>query len=127
MIIYNLFIFFSVKDISHLFYILLIFFGMLTIMTLRGLAFQYVWPNWPWWNMQYIPFSLGIVTYLISSFGRLFTNAEKYYSRNNNRLSKTIIYLNLAAGFISLFLSYRISILLTTGILVATILYMLPS
>lgn len=45
MIFYNLFIFFTVKDISYIYYILFIFFVGLTQADLKGYSFQFLWPT----------------------------------------------------------------------------------
>ncbi|GAA4779668.1 7TM diverse intracellular signaling domain-containing protein [Olivibacter ginsenosidimutans] len=48
MIAYNLFLYFSVRDINYIYYILFIFFVGLTQLNFKGYAFKYLWPNWPW-------------------------------------------------------------------------------
>ncbi len=58
MLIYNLFIFISVKDVSYLYYIGYIF-GLSGIqLVLTGLGFQYFWSESPWWQQNlYVIFS----------------------------------------------------------------------
>jgi signal transduction histidine kinase len=47
MILYNLFIYFSVKDKSYLYYVVYIAFILLTQASLQGYTFQYLWPTAP--------------------------------------------------------------------------------
>lgn len=69
MILYNLFIFLSIKEISYLYYVLYVT-SMTTFLTsLNGTSFQYLWPESLWWNDQVLVVSLsGAVL-----FGVLFT------------------------------------------------------
>lgn len=72
MALYNLFIFFTVRDLSYLYYVLYIAaFGLLQ-MSLNGLAFQYVWPN-SIWLASYAPtFLIPLVAALATLFSRHF-------------------------------------------------------
>ncbi|MCW8939626.1 MAG: sensor histidine kinase, partial [Flavobacteriales bacterium] len=47
MILYNLFIYFSVRDKSYLYYVVYIVCILLTQTSLQGYTFQYLWPNSP--------------------------------------------------------------------------------
>lgn len=47
MILYNLFIYFSVKDNSYLYYVFYIVLVALTQTSIHGFTFQYLWPNFP--------------------------------------------------------------------------------
>jgi len=45
MILYNLFVYFSVKDITYIYYVLYFAFSGLTHMTIEGLTYKYLWPG----------------------------------------------------------------------------------
>ena len=47
MILYNLFIYFSLKDTSYLYYVVYIFLMGLFNASVTGYAFQFLWPGWP--------------------------------------------------------------------------------
>jgi len=88
MIIYNLFIFFSMRDISYLYYVLFIFSqGVLAQMALQGLAFEYFWPDAPVWNNQSVPFSVSCVTLWASQFTRSFLDTRDNVPRLDRVLS----------------------------------------
>jgi len=61
-IIYNLFLFFSVRDKKHLYYVLYILSCILFTLYEDSLGFQYLWPNKPWINHllenTFLPFYL---------------------------------------------------------------------
>ncbi|MBE9461258.1 7TM diverse intracellular signaling domain-containing protein [Dyadobacter subterraneus] len=67
MILYNLFIYFSVKEQSYLYYVLYILFIGLTQLTLTGYTYKYLWPDTPAFNnLAYVMFPAlaGIFTIL---------------------------------------------------------------
>lgn len=47
MVLYNLFLYFSVSEKGYIYYVLYVAFAGLTQMGIQGYGFQYVWPNWP--------------------------------------------------------------------------------
>lgn len=77
MILYNLFVFISVRDKSYLYYIIYIISFMLFSLSINGLAFQYIWPHSIRWAKISTPFFifLGILT--IGQFIRTFLNLKE--------------------------------------------------
>ena len=61
MFIYNLFVYFSVRDRSYLYYVLYIAFIGLTQASLKGYTMKYVWPEFPLLN-QYSITTLSLLT-----------------------------------------------------------------
>lgn len=47
MAIYNLFLFFSVRDRGYLYYVIYVVCAGITQMAIKGYSFQYLWPHWP--------------------------------------------------------------------------------
>jgi diguanylate cyclase (GGDEF)-like protein len=70
MVVYNLFVYFSTRDINYLYYIGFVASYMLFHLTLTGYTFAYVWPNALHWN------SFAISTFIGASgfFACLFTS-----------------------------------------------------
>lgn len=85
MIIYNLFVFLSVRDINYIYYIAFVASYLLFHLTLTGYMYAYIWPNAVRWN------SFAISTFVASSalFTCLFT--ESFLKLRN--FSKTAFYL----------------------------------
>jgi len=113
MLIYNLFIYFSVKDISYLWYIIYIISFGLFMMGLNGFAFQYLWPNWVWFANYCIPLSLGLLVFSLAQFARHFLESWRHTRRLDTFL-KFVAIAAAVAGFTSLLLeNYGLSIRIT--------------
>lgn len=128
MAIYNLFLYFSLSDKSYFFYSFYAFFLCLGQIADHGLAYEYIWSNYPIWN-AISPFFLGNCTVI---FALLFTkkifdiNASNYLRINFmfnlilvlGFLIQFIIFLNFSLGaelhgtfaILSIFFVYIISI-----------------
>ena len=81
MMLYNLFLFFSVKHKSYLYYVLyIISFGFL-LMFLNGTGYEYIWPNWIWWANSGVPIMIGIVGFNIVLFTMSLLNTKEMIPR----------------------------------------------
>lgn len=60
MLVYNLIIFFFIRRIEYLFYVVFTLFFLLFVMALNGTAYQFLWPNSPGWANFCIPFLLQL-------------------------------------------------------------------
>ena len=70
MIFYNLFIYFSVRDISYIYYVIYITSILLTQTSVQGYTFQFLWPNYP----VVTKMSLVVLSSLSGVTGILFMN-----------------------------------------------------
>ena len=77
MFLYNLFIFLTVRDVNYLYYCTYIGSWLFSQSIYNGFAFQYFWPNNPWWGNHSFPFSIGLTLIFICQFSRSFLNAKK--------------------------------------------------
>jgi signal transduction histidine kinase len=72
MLVYNLFIYISVRDTSYLYYILYIAsFGLYQI-SVNGAGIEFFWPDNPWWANASTPFLVGSAVFFASQFSRHF-------------------------------------------------------
>ena len=78
MIFYNLFIYFSIKDRSYLYYVIYILSVMLTQTTFQGFTFKYLWPSFPKFEVQSILLLSILVGYASVEFLRVFLNTKKH-------------------------------------------------
>jgi len=79
MIIYNLFVFLSVRDVNYVYYIVYILGYLLAVLSHNGLAFQYLWPDSLFWARICVPFFILFVTMLaIPQFSRSFLKMSTY-------------------------------------------------
>ncbi len=58
MIAYNLFLYFSVRDPSYLYYVVFVSSFLIFQATLSGHAYQFLWPNSPLWNDLSVPYGV---------------------------------------------------------------------
>lgn len=84
--IYNLVLYFAIKNKSYLYYFVYTFLYGLAQLSLNGHSFQHLWPNALWWANAVVPISLcagavGAVLFMIS-----FLDTEKYLPRFNKVL-----------------------------------------
>jgi two-component system NtrC family sensor kinase len=83
MMLYNLFVAFTVRDSSYIYYIIYIFFVGLTQFFFEGLAFKFLWPESPWlanYSSILVPFFSGISTLI---FFQKFLLSKKYTPKLN--------------------------------------------
>ncbi|HSC83740.1 MAG TPA: 7TM diverse intracellular signaling domain-containing protein [Pseudomonas sp.] len=78
MLIYNLFIYLSVRDTSYLYYIFYIAsFGLYQV-SVNGAGVQYFWPDNPWWANASTPFLIGSAALFGCQFARSFLHTAEH-------------------------------------------------
>ncbi|WAJ36864.1 response regulator [Pseudomonas sp. GOM7] len=78
MLVYNLFIYLSVRDTSYLYYILYIAsFGLYQV-SVNGAGIEYFWPNSPWWANAATPFLIGSASLFGCQFARSFLHTAEH-------------------------------------------------
>jgi len=80
MIIYNLLMYAAIRQRSYLYYVLFIASFMCFIMTQHGTAFQYLWPEYPWFANDCIPLTLAMVVFFAYLFTRNFLSIGMKFS-----------------------------------------------
>jgi len=101
-LLYNLFVFFSVKDKSYLLYVLYVLMFSFFQLSFYGFGYQYLWFDFPWMEkhsfMIFAPLSfLPGILFAISFL------KTKYYFPKINKLLIPLIIMILATSVISLF------------------------
>ncbi|MHC1682939.1 MAG: diguanylate cyclase [Clostridiaceae bacterium] len=72
MLLYNLILYFSLKDSSYIYYCCFIFAFSIMQLIWDGLAFQYLWPNFVFWNTKSNPFFIILSGIFSLQFARSF-------------------------------------------------------
>lgn len=93
MILYNLFLYFSLRLRSYLYYVLAITSTMIGQLSLNGFGFQYLWPNLTGWNHIATPFLVSLACIFIVLFAKYFLDTERYLPRFR-RMAYVLIALN---------------------------------
>jgi anti-sigma regulatory factor (Ser/Thr protein kinase)/PAS domain-containing protein len=72
MMFYNLILFFFIKDRSYLLYVIYIASYGLVQMAYNGMAFEYLWPDFPKWHNISLPFLIGLAIFFMAIFTQSF-------------------------------------------------------
>lgn len=111
MMLYNFFLYFSIREKSYLYYVLYILFIGLTQTTITGYTFKYLWPDFPMFNV----YAIRIFPSLAGSFAVLFMQNFLHSRENSPTIHKALALVFVSYGFAILFnllgmqrLSYRV-------------------
>ena len=120
MLVYNLFIYLSVRDTSYLYYIFYIGSFGLYQLSVNGAAVQYFWPNNPWWANASTPFLIGTSAFFGCQFARSFLHTASH-SRWLDRALMLLMAVGALVMVLALTTSYAVSLRLATGLALAFI------
>lgn len=122
MFLYNLFIYYSIRDRSYLYYVLHTLFIGLTQASLIGFTYKYLWPNSPWFGN----YSVFLFTCLVSIVGVQFLIEFMHIRRTSPRIFKVLkifqlIYLAFIISSLLGFYSFTFRQILSTQSIVAVV------
>ncbi len=107
MSIYNLFLFFSLKSRPYFLYSFALFFGILANISIKGQAFQFLWPHSVWFASIAITLLTAIFQGVFLWYTDSFLNLKKYAPKLR-KVFFVLIAFSLAMGLTS-FVSIRVS------------------
>jgi two-component system NtrC family sensor kinase len=127
MILYNLFIYITVRNLPYLFYVLYATFMLLTNVTDKGLAFEFLWPSYPILN-RYVTI-IGCLTGVFAIlFAMFFLHIPGHYKTLKKILDALIVsyFISMVivltqSRFIGLMVSEALTIITTLTLLTAGI------
>ncbi|MFD1217443.1 diguanylate cyclase [Microbulbifer celer] len=76
LVIYNLFLFLALRDPAYAYYMGYSISYGLYFAVINGFAFQFAWPNFPWFGNQILLIVLGLSLIFATQFARLICNAK---------------------------------------------------
>jgi signal transduction histidine kinase len=79
--LYNLFVYFTVRDKSYLLYVLYIVLIGLTQITQKGFAFKYLWPEFSWLAYHSVNITSCLVSIVILEFVKVFLRTKEHLPR----------------------------------------------
>ena len=113
MLVYNLFIYLSVRDTSYLYYILYIAsFGLYQV-SVNGAGVEFLWPENPWWANAATPLLIGAAAFFGCQFSRSFLQTREH-SRIFDWLLKLLMLYGAVVVLMSLSASYGLALRLAT-------------
>lgn len=81
MALYNLFIYFTLRHTSYLYYVFVILATFFSNLSFTGVAYQYLWPNSPNWNELSVVFFLVLGMIFAVLFAYTFLEIKEYLPR----------------------------------------------
>ncbi|KAA5536128.1 histidine kinase [Taibaiella lutea] len=81
--IYNLFLFFSVKDKGYVYYAIYVFLAGLTQIGIKGYTYKYLWPDLPYFESKSIVLFASLCAIAALFFARDFLQIKNNYPRIN--------------------------------------------
>ncbi|PYC20300.1 sensor histidine kinase [Pseudomonas mosselii] len=113
MLVYNLFIYLSVRDVSYLYYILYIAsFGLYQV-SVNGAGIAYFWPDSPWWANAATPLFIGAAGLFGCQFARHFLQLGSL-SRGFDRLLKGLMAGGALVMVLAVTLRYGVALRMAT-------------
>lgn len=113
MLVYNLFIYISVRDVSYLYYILYIAsFGMYQV-SVNGAGVAYFWPDNPWWANASTPLFIGAAGLFGCQFARHFLRLGRL-SRGFDRLLQVLMVGGAVVMVLAVTLRYGVALRMAT-------------
>jgi PAS domain S-box-containing protein len=123
MIGYNLILFFSMRDRSHLYYTIFITAFITYMMHYNGHMEQYVWGNYPLWSSNVGLFFIPLIVATVLQFGRHFFSLWEL-SKSLDRQFIIMVAVNVAFAVLSLFLNqFMLYGYLLIAVLLASLVY----
>ena len=109
MLIYNLFLYFMIKEKVYLHYVIFHFSYLFLQLGFNGIGFEYLWPNQPWINAYYVLEMIIICSYLSVIFSVSFLDIEQEYPKIYSYF-KNLNYLFLFIMVLIFFLPYNLMV-----------------
>lgn len=112
MVLYNLFVFFSVRESNYLYYVIYVSCVALFLASLNGVSYQYLWPTSIWWNDQSIVFFLSGIVLFATLFTINFLRIPEVFPRVHH-IGTVMVIISALIVMMALMLPYRIMIKVT--------------
>lgn len=110
MIVYNLFIFFAIRDRSYLYLVMFISSYVLFQMTLDGYSFQYLWPNSVTWGSISLPLFICTSQLSVAIFIASLVEMSQKFRFLNGLIMYVIVPITFIGGVLTLFVPYSLAI-----------------
>ncbi|MBT6177995.1 MAG: sensor histidine kinase [Deltaproteobacteria bacterium] len=115
MLLYNLFIYFGVRETSYLDYVLFIGSIALIQLDVNKFSFEYLWPESPWWSMRSVPILTSLAVVVSVRFVVNFLNADHFAPRMGKFL-RGCAYLSVPGLVIPLFVPHKFAAIYCLGL-----------
>ena len=114
LLLYNLILFISLRDINYLYYSLYVAGFGLVQLCLNGLAFEYLWPDLPWLANVAVPVSMAMGMLFMHQFVYVFLDLKRRLPLGARVIGGFIVFHVVMLG-LAFVLDYRSAVLLGTA------------
>ena len=115
--LYNMVLYYYTREQTYMLYLFFITSFVLWQMTLNGIAYEYLWPDWELFRTHGAPFLTAVSSVSAIVFSRHFLQTARYIP-NMDTLLKTVLLYSGGVVVLSIFLSYRTAMLMSVGLAV---------
>lgn len=119
MILYNFFLFLSIRERSYFYYVIFQIADILALLALSGVALRYLWPESPEINNTIIPFLIVLAHVLAIVFTRTFLDTRALLPKLDKVLSGILIF-SIAILFLTAVVNYFLGLILSVIVLFVT-------
>jgi len=126
MVVFNFFVFLSIRDFSYLLYVLFITSWIFLQMCLNGYAFQYLWPKQVWWGNNSLPFFMALT--IISCAIFLLRATDVLWKSRKIIIAHMILIIipGIIIALSSLAIQYKFAIKIATGFTICAVCILFP-
>ncbi len=116
LLVFNLMVLLLTRNRNYLYFLYFISAWILFQFTLNGFAFQFLWPELPWWGNKCLPFFISLVAATCGIVVRSFMQTKTKFPVADKVALFVMIVPGLAWALVSLILPYQIGIKGATAI-----------
>lgn len=116
MLLYNLFVYFSVKDRSYFYYVLYLAFIVLTQMTIEGYTYKYLWPGSAFIEKHALAFLSSGAGIVLALFVQSILQTKQFSLKIHNSLNLIIVLFILSIG-VQVFVSIQLSFIVMQNVM----------
>lgn len=116
MLLYNLFVYLSVRDKSYFYYVLYLAFIGLTQMTIAGYTYKYLWPNSAFIEKHALAFLSSSAGIVLALFVQSILQTRKFSMKIHNLLNLIVILFSIAILF-QVFVSIQVSFIVMQNVM----------
>jgi two-component system, sensor histidine kinase LadS len=118
MILFNLFIFFSLRDINYLFYPISICGSLFYFVSLNGHMYQFVLGDYPWWANKLVIVAMGLLATASALFAKNFLDIKRY-SLKLNAVLTIVLFSGVLIMALAFLLDYSSAVKIAAVLLLA--------
>ena len=119
MILYNFFLYLSIRERSYLYYVVFQIVNVLNLLALSGIALRYLWPDYPQINNTIIPFLIVSAHVMAIIFTRTFLDTRTLLPKLDKVLS-AVLFFSLTVLILTAVLDYFEGLVLAVVVLFVT-------